>query len=171
MTNDNRSLARPTSDYTERMNVEAAPAQAMPARLMEFPTWLISRLYGHSFRLLTEGFAAAGGHGYHYRLLAALMEFGPASQATLGRHAGIDRSDVVAALNDLADRGLIERSADHADRRRNVVTMTPAGIAEFQHLDAVVVGIQEAVLAPLSKAERAELMSLLTRLVEYHAQQ
>lgn len=153
------------------MNVESTSAEPMPSRLMEMPTWLISRTYGHSYRLLTEGFAAAGAHGYHYRLLAALMEFGPASQAVLGRRAGIDRSDVVAALNDLADRGLIERSTDHDDRRRNVVTITPAGVAEYESLDAVVLGIQDAVTAPLSKAERAELMRLLTRLVEYHTQQ
>jgi DNA-binding MarR family transcriptional regulator len=152
------------------MDAEITPAPTMPARLMEMPTWLISRTYGHSYRLLTEGFAAAGAHGYHYRLLAALMEFGPASQATLGRRAGIDRSDVVAALNDLAYRGLIERSADHDDRRRNVVTITPAGVAEFQSLDAVVVGIQDTLLAPLSTAERGELMRLLTRLLEYHSQ-
>jgi DNA-binding MarR family transcriptional regulator len=153
------------------MNVEITPAEPMPSRLMEMATWLISRTYGHSYRLLTEGFAAAGAHGYHYRLLAALMEFGPASQATLGRRAGIDRSDVVAALNDLADRGLIERSADHDDRRRNVVTITPAGVEEFTSLDAVVVGIQDAVLAPLSASERTELKRLLTTLVEYHSQQ
>jgi len=153
------------------MDVEATSAEAMPSRLMEMPTWLISRTYGHSYRLLTEGFAAAGAHGYHYRLLAALKEFGPASQAVLGRHAGIDRSDVVAALNDLADRGLIDRPADHDDRRRNVVTITPAGATEFKNLDAVALGIQDAVLAPLSKAERTELMRLLTRLVKYHSQQ
>jgi DNA-binding MarR family transcriptional regulator len=150
------------------MNVEITPGETMPARLMEMPTWLISRTYAHSYRLLTEGFAAAGSHGYHYRLLAALMEFGPASQATLGRRAGIDRSDVVAALNDLAERGLIERSTDDDDRRRNVVTITPAGVEQFERLDQVVVGIQDAVLAPLSSAERAELKRLLLRLLEYH---
>jgi DNA-binding MarR family transcriptional regulator len=96
------------------------------------------------------------------------MEFGPASQATLGRRAGIDRSDVVAALNELADRGLIERSTDREDRRRNVVTITPAGVEQFQRLDQALVGIQDAVLAPLSAAERAEFKRLLLRLLEYH---
>jgi DNA-binding MarR family transcriptional regulator len=150
------------------MNVEITPGEPMPSRLMEMPTWLISRTYAHSYRLLTEGFAAAGFNGYHYRLFAALMEFGPASQATLGRRAGIDRSDVVAALNELADRGLIERSTDREDRRRNVVTITPAGVEQFQRLDQALVGIQDAVLVPLSAAERAEFTRLLLRLLEYH---
>src|SRR5262249_9477228 len=80
-------------------------------------------------RLLTEKLATAGSRGYHYRLLAALQEFGPASQAMLGRRTAMDRSDVVAAVNELADRGLADRSPDPADRRRNVITITPARTA------------------------------------------
>src|SRR6266849_9227174 len=100
---------------------------AAPARLTDKPTWLISQVSTHAHRLLTERLAAAGARGYHYRLLAALEEFGPASQASLGRRSGIDRSDVVAALNELGGRGLVERMPDPADHRRNIVTITPAG--------------------------------------------
>ena len=68
--------------------------------MRERPTWLISRAYARANGLLQEGFAQGGGglRGYHYRLLAALDEWGPASQASLGRGTGIDRSDVTAAL-------------------------------------------------------------------------
>jgi DNA-binding MarR family transcriptional regulator len=135
-------------------------------RLADKPTWLISRAFAHSHRLLTEGFAGAGVRGYHYRLLAALEELGPASQAALGRHTGIDRSDVVAALNDLAGRGLVQRSPDPEDRRRNVVTITRAGTRELGKLDKVLAAVQEKLLAPLSAAERKQLIRLLTRLLE-----
>ncbi|MEV6216850.1 MarR family transcriptional regulator [Nocardia sp. NPDC051833] len=50
-----------------------------------------------------------GARGYHYRLLATLAEFGPASQAELGRRSGIHVSDMVATINDLADNDLVER--------------------------------------------------------------
>jgi MarR family transcriptional regulator, lower aerobic nicotinate degradation pathway regulator len=135
------------------------------------PTWLISRAYAHSHRLLVEGFASAGVRGYHYRLLAALEEFGPASQAALGRRTSIDRSDVVAVLNDLAARGLIERAPDPVDRRRNVITITPAGTEQLRALDEVVAGVQEKLLAPLSPADRTRLVRLLTALLEQDAQQ
>jgi DNA-binding MarR family transcriptional regulator len=121
----------------------------------------------HSHRLLAGEFGAAGVRGYHYRLLAALEEFGPASQATLGRRTSIDRSDVVAALNELADRGLVERSPDPDDRRRNVITITAAGRKELKALDKVLDGMQEKLLAPLSAPERKKLVELLTRLVEH----
>ena len=102
---------------------------ARPATLMAKPSWLISEVSRLAHPLITDKLATAGSRGYHYRLLAALQEFGPASQARLGRRTVMDRSDVVAAVNELAARGLVERAPDPDDRRRNVITMTPAGTA------------------------------------------
>ncbi|MEW2357874.1 MarR family winged helix-turn-helix transcriptional regulator [Spirillospora sp. NPDC029432] len=141
---------------------------ARPARLSHTPSWLISQVSTHSHRLVHERFAAAGGRGYHYRLLAALEEFGPASQATLGRRTGIDRSDVVAALNELAARDLIERAPDPADRRRNIITLTTAGRRQLERLDGVLTQIQDELLAPLSPAERDQLTGLLVRIADHH---
>ena len=129
-------------------------ADAMPSPLNEMPTWLISQTALHAHRLLAQALAAMSSNGYQYRLLAALEEFGPASQAALGRRTGIDRSDVVAAVNDLAERGLVDRSIDPADRRRNIITVTPAGTERFQQLDSVVAGIQHTLLAPLTRRTR-----------------
>ena len=142
---------------------------APPTRLAELPSWLISETSRQAHRLLTEKLAAAGSRGYDYRLLAALQEFGPASQARLGRRTGMDRSDVAAVLNDFADRGLAERSPDPADGRRNVITITPAGTAHLQRLDGLLADVQDELLAPLSPAEREQLISLLTRVLEHHA--
>jgi DNA-binding MarR family transcriptional regulator len=142
---------------------------APPSRLAELPTWLISETSRQAHRLLTDKLAGAGSRGYDYRLLAALQEFGPASQATLGRRTGMDRSDVAAVLNDLAGRGLAERSADPADGRRNVITITPAGTAHLRRLDELLADVQDELLAPLAPAERQQLISLLTRVLEHHA--
>jgi MarR family transcriptional regulator, lower aerobic nicotinate degradation pathway regulator len=141
---------------------------AMPSRLQQRPTWLLSQTSIHGHRLLSEGLAAADSIGYHYRLLAALTEFGPASQAALGRRSAMDRSDVVAALNDLAERGLVERSPDPSDRRRNIITITPAGTERLRLLDTVVADVEDQLLAPLSPAERQQLTRLLTRILDHH---
>lgn len=140
-----------------------------PTRLRRTPSWLINLVSAHSHRLVTEGFTAAGARGYHYRLLAALDEYGPSSQAVLGRRTGIDRSDVVAALNELAAKNLVERSPDPSDRRRNVITLTPHGARHLSELDDVLAGIQDALLAPLTASERTQLTGLLTRLADHHA--
>jgi DNA-binding MarR family transcriptional regulator len=128
---------------------------------MKLPSWLINRTHAVSYRLVSEGFAAVDSHGYHYRLLAALAEFGPCT--------GVDRSDVVAALNELADRGLVKRSPDAADRRRNTVSITAAGRRRLTALDQVLAGVQDKLLSPLSAAERQQLVSLLSRVLEHHA--
>jgi MarR family transcriptional regulator, lower aerobic nicotinate degradation pathway regulator len=128
------------------------------------PTWLLSRANARSQSLLTDAFAAEGVRGYHFRLLAALDQHGPSSQADLGRHTGIDRSDVVATLNDLAASRLIERAPDPVDRRRNVVTITRRGAGALKRLDAVLDHVQDAVLAPLTPNERKTFVRLLAKL-------
>ena len=61
----------------------------------------------------------------HFTVLVALDEYGPSSQASLGRRLGIDRSDMAAVVAELERDGLIARARDANDRRRNVVTLPP----------------------------------------------
>jgi MarR family transcriptional regulator, lower aerobic nicotinate degradation pathway regulator len=139
-----------------------------PARLAGRPTWLLSRAYGRSSALLNAGFAAHGNglRSYHYRLLAALEEWGPASQADLGRSTGIDRSDVTAALAELESRNLIERTPDPGNRRRNIVTLTPEGAGQLRDLDTLVGAIQDELLAPLTAAQRRQFITLIARIAD-----
>ena len=126
-------------------------------------SWLLAQTAAHAGRVVTERFAEIGARGYHYRLLEPLLD-GPASQADLGRRTGIHFSDVVAALNELTAAGYVERRPDPADRRRNVVTITEAGRRRVTELAARAAAIQEELLAPLTPAERTELVRLLTLL-------
>jgi DNA-binding MarR family transcriptional regulator len=144
------------------------PHASAPARIRDRPTWLISRSYARSHGLLNDGFAASGSglRSYHYRLLAALEEWGPASQADLGRSTSVDRSDVVTVLGELERLGLIERTVDPTNRRRNIVSITRAGSKQLRALDRVVDEIQERMLAPLSQNERRQLTKLLRKLVD-----
>lgn len=139
-----------------------------PARLKDRPTWLISRAYARSSGLLNVGFEIHGNglRGYHYRLLAALEEWGPASQADLSRSTGIDRSDVTAALGELESRNLIERTVDPGNKRRNIVTLTPEGVDQLRDLDTVVDTIQDELLAPLTATQRRQFTTLISRLVD-----
>ncbi|MTE22199.1 MarR family transcriptional regulator [Streptomyces sp. TRM43335] len=142
---------------------------AAPARLRNAPIWLMSQVTAHAHRLVWEAFAATDDRRYHYALLAALEEYGPASQAALGRRCGIDRSDVVAALNELADRGLVTRSPDSADRRRNIVSVTPEGRRHLEWLDGALGRVQDELLAGISTDEREHLVRLLHRVLAHHA--
>jgi DNA-binding MarR family transcriptional regulator len=136
-----------------------------PAMLHGMPTWLLSQSSLRAHRLLSEALAEVGARGYHVRLLAALAEFGPGSQAALSRRTMIDRSDVVAGIDELAAHGYVRRSPDPDDRRRNLVSITPRGLRHYERLVEVVSGVQDELLAPLNQAERRQLIALLHRVV------
>jgi DNA-binding MarR family transcriptional regulator len=116
--------------------------------------------------LLVATLSAVDARGYDYRLLAALTEYGAASQATLSRRTGIDRSDVVATVNDLVEHGHAKRTVDASDRRRNLVTVTARGRARYKRLDALVLHVQDELLEALSASEREVLVALLQRILE-----
>jgi DNA-binding MarR family transcriptional regulator len=140
----------------------------VPERLSTKASWLISQLAVHTRRLVHDGFAEAGVRGYHYRVLAALQEFGVASQIELARRCGMDRSDIVATINELVEQGHVEREPDPADRRRNLVTLTKPGARHLRRLDRAIDGVQDELLAPLSSQDRSVLVDLLTRLLAHH---
>jgi DNA-binding MarR family transcriptional regulator len=148
--------------------MENSPETPSPTRWERLPSWLLTQTAGHASRLVGEGFSAAQARGYHYRLLATLEDFGPASQADLGRRSGIHLSDMVAAVNELADRDLVERAPDPADRRRNIISLTAAGKRQLRRLERQLAARQDELLAPLSPDDRQRLTELLTTLLEHH---
>jgi MarR family transcriptional regulator, lower aerobic nicotinate degradation pathway regulator len=144
------------------------PSEETPAAWKSLPSWLLTQTGNHAHRLITDGFAAVDARGYHYRLLATLQEFGPASQATLGRRSDIHLSDMVATINELAERKLVERTPDLSDRRRNVISLTAAGRRQLRRLEKRLAECQDELLAPLSPQERTRLTELLSRLLDHH---
>jgi MarR family transcriptional regulator, lower aerobic nicotinate degradation pathway regulator len=136
-----------------------------PSRLRRLPSWLASQVAGTAQRLVGEALAEEGMRRQHFSVLTSLAEQGQASQAELGRRLWIDRSDLHAIVGELDDQGLIARVRDDADRRRNVVTLTRTGRSALKRLDQRVQAAQDALLEPLSAAERREFVRLLERLV------
>ena len=142
--------------------------EAPPQRLRVLPSRLINQAALTANRIVDHALAQAGVRRYHYSVLAALEEYGPASQAALGRRTGIDRSDMVATVNDLAERQLLERAPDPEDRRRNIVSLSASGRTQLTRLDRLLATAQDELLAPLSAADRQNLIDLLTRLADHH---
>ncbi|MBP2472612.1 DNA-binding MarR family transcriptional regulator [Crossiella equi] len=139
-----------------------------PRRLVSKPTYLITQLSVHARRLISEAFSSRGARAYHYRLLATLDEFGPASQAELGRRGNMDRSDVVVALNELVAAGQAERTPDPTDGRRNIIRVTEEGLAQLQRLEDSLDLAQERFGVPLDEEEQAQFYQLLARMLAYH---
>src|SRR3954469_19443917 len=132
-----------------------------PARLKTKPSWLLGQAALAGDRLVNEALAAEGVRKYHFRVLVALEDDGPLSQAELGRRLHIDRSDMAAVAAELEASGYLTRQRDANDRRRNVVALTDAGGEALERMNAAVEGAQARLLEPLSPDERTELSRLL----------
>ncbi|MGH2885393.1 MAG: MarR family winged helix-turn-helix transcriptional regulator, partial [Solirubrobacteraceae bacterium] len=119
--------------------------------------------------LVGEALAREGARRQHFAVLTSLAEQGAASQADLGRRLWIDRSDLHALLGEMERDGLVARVRDAQDRRRNVVTLTPAGRAALARLDERVDSAQRSLLEPLSAKQQRELIRLLDRVVSHRS--
>src|SRR4051794_10776559 len=64
-----------------------------------------------------------------YVTLVVLDEYGPSGQQRLAQLVVVDPRNLVAVLDALTARGLVERMADPEDGRRRVVTLTRRGRA------------------------------------------
>ena len=141
----------------------------VPGRLRGLPSRLLNLAAGYAQRLVGDRLATLDSRKWHYAALAALEEFGPDSQSGLSDRTGIYRSDLVATINDLTARGLVVRAPDPADRRRNAITLTDEGRRHLKRLDALIAEAEAEFLAPLSEADRAELIRILKLIVAHHS--
>jgi len=140
-----------------------------PARLRELTQWQISKVATLGARI-TGSRMHSGGRA-DFAVLAALEEYGALSQAELGRRLGLDRNDVNGVINRLAAAGGLERATDPTDRRRNVITMTPAGVGQLEELLAQADAVQRELLQGLDHDEQRQLRSLLAKVLASHAPQ
>ncbi|WP_280399137.1 MarR family winged helix-turn-helix transcriptional regulator [Nocardia carnea] len=146
-----------------------AAHQGAAGRLRSLPTRLIDHTALLAGRATEQALAGTGSRRHHYAVLTTLKEGGATSQAELGRRTGIDRSDIVAVLNDLVGRGFVERVTDPGDRRRNIVSLADPGRQHLGELDHRLDLAQQDLLAALTAAERRTLISLLGRILDDHA--
>ncbi|MBB4986405.1 MarR family winged helix-turn-helix transcriptional regulator [Streptomyces nymphaeiformis] len=136
------------------------------AHIQSLPSWLVGRVAARGRGLVAEAIAEEGLKLPQHAVLAAVSEYGPVAQADLVRRLGFDAKDVVLLLNHLEKAGLARREPDPKDRRKNAVTVTPAGAQVLARCAELAERANSALLAPLSEAEARQLMELLTRVYE-----
>jgi DNA-binding MarR family transcriptional regulator len=83
------------------------------------------------------------------------------SQQEVARRMGVDRTTMVALIDDLEDKGLVERRQDPDDRRRNVVVLTDVGRTTLRQATAATRKAERRFLGSLSEEESAALKKAL----------
>ncbi|PPJ23116.1 MarR family transcriptional regulator [Nocardia nova] len=99
-----------------------------------------------------------------YSVLLALGR-GPArGQGVLAEEIGADKTRIIAVLDDLQERGLIERYPDPADRRARLLAVTAAGQALAQAAQSDIQAKEEELLGRLDAADRTGFLNALMAL-------
>ena len=123
--------------------------------------YLVKRAYALMLDSLEPAFVS---HGFTYMQYVVLMQLRSgeaANQRDFCRSFRHDSGALTRVIDQLADRGLVERERDAEDRRKVNLHLTPAGLATCEELIPLVVDKLNIAVADFSRAELDELTRLL----------
>ena len=96
-----------------------------------------------------------------YAVLLALGERPTRTQAALAAAIRADKTRVIPVLDELQDRGLIERRPDPADRRAHLLSVTPSGKRLRESVQRDIQRREERLLSRLAPGDRAAFLRAL----------
>ena len=126
--------------------------------------FLLRKVSTASFSAFAEIVGEHGLHPMHFGMLMILEAEEPISQHDLGLRAGVDPSTMVARMDALEERGLVERVRSSEDRRSYAIRLSAEGRKTLKELRRKAQSHGDRFFAPLSERERKELHRLLTKL-------
>jgi DNA-binding MarR family transcriptional regulator len=99
-----------------------------------------------------------------FGILSTIRDNPGINQGAAGKVLGIQRPNMVSLVNDLVDRGLIERRIARDDRRAFELQLTPAGAVQIETALERIREHEDLLLRDLTADERQMLIALLTRI-------
>ena len=142
----------------------AAEPAVLPPSMRDRVPFLLYRAAEESHALANQMLAAMALSARQAGILTMVTELEPMTQKALGAALRIDRTTMVALLDDLEDKGFVVRQRHPSDRRAFLVHPTGSGRAAKAAAVQILDEQQRRFLAPLTPAERSQLAALLTRL-------
>jgi MarR family transcriptional regulator, transcriptional regulator for hemolysin len=115
-------------------------------------------------RAFDEALGKAGGTVPTWLILLNLKVRRPANQRELADAVGVREATLTHHLNAMDARGLITRTRDAANRRVQVVVLTPAGEAMFMQLREAALAFDARLRSGLADPELTALRTLLGQL-------
>ncbi|MEZ0050475.1 DNA-binding MarR family transcriptional regulator [Mycobacterium sp. MAA66] len=115
-------------------------------------------------KILDEQMTAGGLSLARWRILIQLHDRVAIRQKTLADKLGYAERTVTQAVESLASDGLVDRTADPADRRAKLVVLTDEGAAALAAGTRTGTRVLEGLFGTLSERQRTELARLLNRL-------
>ena len=115
--------------------------------------------------ILTEVFEPFDISGRELAVLTVIAEGHSPSQLEAAQRLSIDRTTMVAMIDGLEAKGLVERRPDAADRRRNIVALTETGMRTMHGASAATDAAEQEFLAPLTGRDGDRLRKMLQAVI------
>lgn len=128
--------------------------------------FLISQLGFFSSRRFAEALEPIGIGPREFLLLRFVAASGGQSQQALAEQLGVPASRMVALVDDLEGRGLVERRPYPDDRRIRALHLTKKGSETLERAAQVAIEYEQKLCSPLEEGERDELIDLLQKVQE-----
>jgi DNA-binding MarR family transcriptional regulator len=147
-----------------------APTEPVPAAelLAGSVGFLLSKLGFSSAARFAATLQPLGIGPQHFAALRYVEHLEGRSQQTLAEALEVPASRVVAMIDELEARGLVERRRNPSDRRAHALHLTAEGRQMLDRAMAAASTYEAQLCSCLSDAERAELLDLLRRVAAIH---
>jgi DNA-binding MarR family transcriptional regulator len=139
-----------------------------PAEGSASAAFLLAQVGSHAATKFAERLAPLDFSPAHAGILRILDKRGPVTQQALAGILGMFPSRLVALVDQLESRGLIERRDHLEDRRSYALHLTEKGRSSLQSIGRVAREHQKALLAALTVDEQRQLAQFLQRLADDH---
>jgi DNA-binding MarR family transcriptional regulator len=134
------------------------------AALLQHTGFLISRMGMVAAKQFAERISSIGLTPRMWGALNVLDAEGEITQHSLCQAIGMDPSSMVATIDELEAKGLVERRQHPNDRRAHALHVTKKGEETLAEGRKLARSAQADLLAPLNDEERQQLHDLLLRL-------
>ena len=128
--------------------------------------YLLVQLGFHLAGKFAERLAPLGLEPRHFGMLTRLAPNEGRSQQAIGELMGLNPTRMVFLVDELEQRGLVERRRNPADRRSYALYLTDQGRAKLREAQQASARHAEEVGASLTGTQRRQLTDLLRRLAD-----
>ena len=128
--------------------------------------FLLSQVGTYASRRFAERIAALDLHPPLFRVLNVVDAAEGQSQHAIGEAIQAPASRMVAIVDELAERGLVERRPHPSDRRIHALYLTGEGRKLLARGRKVAMEHEEELMRGMSASDRERLIALLQRIVE-----
>jgi DNA-binding MarR family transcriptional regulator len=141
-------------------------ASTQSSKRAQSPAFLVAQVGAHAAAKFAERLGPLGLTPAHVGLLRVIAGSAGSSQQDVAERLGLFPSRLVALVDELQGRGLVQRLENPRDRRIYLLQLTGRGKEVLQSVGRVAREHQDGLLAALNQEERSLLASLLSRVAD-----